>query len=112
VKLEQFYALCVREWGKAKRGDVVSLSLTEAGHEELSRDVIMTGVHWGHEVLLEKEDLPRISAGGPVGAVVNPVTRSVVKIRTKKTGSRETARVRVAGGTCRQTWWAAEGATA
>ena len=107
MKLAEFNALCDREWAKPKRGDVVSLCLTEASHEELHSDVILTGVHFGHEVLLEKEDLPRITAGYPIGAVVNPITRSVVKIRTKASGSRETARVRVMGGTYRQTWWPA-----
>ena len=107
MKLADFNALCVREWEKPQRGDVASLCLTEVGHEELSRDMIMTGVDFGHELRLEKEDLPRISAGGPIGAVVNPITRTVVKIRTKMDGSRETARVRVMGGTYRQTWWPA-----
>ena len=39
-----------------------------------------------------------------VREIVNPITRTPVKIRVKKDGVRETARVRVPGG-YRQTWW-------
>ena len=49
MKLADFNALCVREWDKPQRGDVASLCLTEAGHVELSRDMIMTGVLIGDQ---------------------------------------------------------------
>jgi hypothetical protein len=94
VKLAEFNALCDREWEKQDRGgrgDVVSLTLTETSAEELRRGMLMAGFQGIHI-------LP-----GPDEAI-NPITRTVVKIRTRKDGARETARVRVPAG-YRQTWW-------
>ena len=110
MKLAEFNALCEREWNKPRRGDVESLRLTGPGAAELSRDVLM-----GYpplEILLniKKSELPAIRAGAGIDRVVNPITRTVVKIRTKKDGAREMARVRVMGGTYRSTWWAVTGA--
>ena len=102
MKLAEFNALCDREWAKPKRGDVVSLLLTGPSAAELCVD-LLTGVP-GYGFLVDDPD----AAAGPVGAlvseIVNPVTRTPVKIRVKKDGTRETARVRVPGG-YRQTWW-------
>lgn len=107
MKLAEFNALCEREWNKPRRGDIESLRLTGPGAAELSRDVLM-----GYpplEILLniKKSDLPAIRAGAAVSNVVNPITRTVVKIKTREGGERETARVRVMGGTYRSTWWPA-----
>ena len=107
MKLAEFNALCDREWAKPKRGDVVSLVLTEAGHEELSRDLLLHPQHFGHILYIDAEDIASIRAGGPMRQIVNPITRSVVNIRTKPDGKQESARVRVMGGTCRRTWWPA-----
>ena len=105
VRLAEFYALCDREWAKPKRGDVVSLRLTEAGRRELVNDVLVNGTDDSFELRIKKSELPAIRAGADINQVVNPITRTVVKIRTRKNGVRETARVRVMGGTYRQTWW-------
>jgi hypothetical protein len=105
VKLAEFNALCDREWAKPKRGDVVSLLLTGPSAAELCADVL-SGVP-GFGFLPDDPD----AAVGPVGAIVremiNPITRTAVKVRVKKGGVRETARVSVMGGTFRQTWWPA-----
>ena len=107
MKLDQFNALCVREWEKPKRGDIESVCLTGAGAAELCRDVLMDRTYDSCMLLIEESELPAIRAGACISRVVNPVTRTVVKIRTKPGGQRETARVRVMGGTYRQTWWPA-----
>ena len=112
MKLAEFHALCDREWAKPKRGDIESLCLTETGARELVNDVLMGGAWDSCLVFIEESELPAISAGAGISEVVNPITRTVVKIRTKKDGIRETARVRVMGGTYRQTWWRAAGALA
>ena len=74
---------------------------------ELCRDVLMDRAYDSCMLLIEESELPAIRAGACISRVVNPVTRTVVKIRTKPGGKRETARVRVMGGTYRQTWWPA-----
>jgi hypothetical protein len=94
VKLSQFNDLCVREWAKPRRGDVVSLHLTEASAAELRDDALLNGAQ-------------NTCVVPPIDAVVNPVTRTVATIRIKKTGVRDTVRVMVMGGTYRQTWWPA-----
>jgi hypothetical protein len=109
VKLAEFNALCDREWAKKDRGghgDVVLLTLTEASAEELGRDLLMNPQHFGHVLHLTTDDVASIRAGDAFRQAVNPITRTVVKIRTKKDGTRETARIRVPGG-YRQTWWPA-----
>jgi hypothetical protein len=111
VRLAEFYALCDREWSKPLRGDIESLRLTEAGRRELVNDVIVNGAQDNLVLHIERSELPAIRAGAGISQVVNPITRTVVKIRTKKTGSRETARVRIMGGTYRQTWWPASACT-
>jgi hypothetical protein len=68
VKLDQFKALCNREWTQNARGDVKALSLTDASYAELSADVIMS-----HDPVFAPPTL------GPL-ELVNPVTRSVVKV--------------------------------
>ena len=106
MKLAEFNALCDREWEKKDRGgrgDVVLLYLTEASRDELAADVIMNPQQVGHILHIKADkasDLP------PIAEVVNPVTRSVVKIRTKPAGKQETARVRTPFG-YRQTRWPA-----
>lgn len=109
MKLAEFNALCDREWAKQDRGgrgDVVLLTLTEASAEELSRDLLLDPRHFGHTMYLTTDDVASIRAGDMFRQAVNPITRTVVKIRTKADGKRETARVRVPGG-YRQTWWPA-----
>lgn len=105
MKLAEFNALCDREWAKPKRGDVESLRLTEAGRRELVNDVLVNGVQDNLVLHIERSEIAAIRAGAGISQVVNPITRTEVKIRTRKTGVRETARVRVVGGTYRQTWW-------
>ena len=107
MKLAEFNALCDREWAKPQRGDVESLHLTEAGRRELVTDMLMDGALGSCMLLVEESELPAIRAGAGINTVVNRITRTDVEIRTKKSAVRETARVRVMGGTYRQTWWAA-----
>lgn len=110
MKLAEFNALCDREWAKTDRGgrgDVVSLLLTEASHEELSRDKLMHGFQHEHTLYVDADEEEAFRNGKILlSHVVNPVTRTPVKIRTRPGGKRETARVRVPGG-YRQTWWPA-----
>jgi hypothetical protein len=107
MKLAEFYALCDREWAKPKRGDVVSLLLTGPSAAELALDSLMNSTRDGFELNIQESELPAIRSGAGINRVVNPITRTVVEIRVKKDGVRETARVRVMGGTYRQTWWPA-----
>jgi hypothetical protein len=107
VKLAEFNDLCDREWAKPKRGDVVSLLLTGPSAAELARDALVNGTPDLSLLRIQKSELPAIRTGAGISRVVNPVTRTVVEIKTKEGGTRETARVRVMGGTYRQTWWRA-----
>jgi hypothetical protein len=59
VTLDQFSALCDREWANG-RGDVVGLRLTDGSYGELAREVLAGSL--------------------PLDAIVNPVTRSAVKV--------------------------------
>jgi hypothetical protein len=110
VKLAEFNALCEREWEKRDRGgrgDVVRLTLTEAGYEELSADILADQSRLPFDLPPEPCAChPHILMVHPI-ALVNPITRTQVGIRVKKSVGRETARVRVMGGTCRETWWPA-----
>jgi len=106
MKLAQFNALCEREWEKQARGgrgDVVALTLTEASADELKLDMLLSPQPFGHIREFVTEDDLRDS----ISCVINPITRTPVKVRTKPDGERETARVLVMGGTYRQTWWPA-----
>jgi hypothetical protein len=111
VKLRQFNDLCDREWAKPKRGDVVSMRLTAASHHELVGDMAMnpdrviTPLLWD----IDKADLPAIREGRAAMPVVNPITRTQVRITIRAGGKRDTARVCIMGGTYRQTWWPACG---
>ena len=112
MKLAEFNALCDREWSKRDRGgrgDVVLLTLTGPGAAELTADVL--GDHSAAFIPLPPhiapEEAAEFRAGASLGELLNPITRTVVKIKTKEGGTRETARVRVMGGTYRSTWWAA-----
>ena len=103
MKLDQFHALCDREWAttdRGGRGDVVMLTLTEASAEELKIDALINPQQFGHILHISEDDLRRA-----ISCVVNPITRTPVKVRTRN-GKRETARVRVPSG-YRQTWWPA-----
>jgi hypothetical protein len=106
VKLAEFKDLCDREWAKTDRGgrgDVVALVLTEASRSELADDVIVNPQQFGHILHIKADDASDLP---PISQVVNPITRSVVTIRTRADGKRETARVRTPFG-YRQTWWPA-----
>jgi hypothetical protein len=63
VKLAEFDALCVREWDEA-RGDVTGLNLTDDSRQELVSDLLATGAH----------------DSAAMSAILNPVTRTAVKI--------------------------------
>lgn len=109
MKLAEFNALCDREWAKRDRGgrgDVVSLCLTGPSAAELSADLLMNPQHFGHFLYVDADEVGDLRAGAFLTKAVNPITRSVVTIRTRPGGRRETARVRVPGG-YRQTWWPA-----
>ena len=106
MKLAEFNALCDREWknqNRGGRGDVVLITLTEASRDELADDMIVNPQQFGHILYIKADEAGNLR---PITEVVNPITRSVVKIRTKPDGKHETARVRVPGG-YRQTWWPA-----
>lgn len=112
MKLAQFNALCDREWEKQDRGgrgDVVSLSLTGPSLAELTTDVLTSRDAEKSLVSLQASGILDVVCGASLSQLHNPVTRSVVKIRVKQGGTRESARVAVMGGTCRMTWWPAGG---
>lgn len=74
MKLDQFKALCGREWAQEARGDVKVLNLTDGSYAELGADVIMS-----HDsVCAPPSDEPL--------ELVNPVTRSVVKVTSGADG--------------------------
>jgi hypothetical protein len=68
MKMDQFSALCGREWALKARGDVKSLSVTDGSYAEFQVDAAI-----GYDPAF----LP--PAPGPF-TLINPVTRSVVKI--------------------------------
>jgi hypothetical protein len=68
MKMDQFGALCDREWALNARGDVKALSLTDGSYGELQA---------GAAVGYDPAFLP--PSPGPF-ELINPVTRSVVKI--------------------------------
>lgn len=105
MKLAEFNDLCQREWDKPRRGDVVSVSLTGPSAAELASDVLTQPQPASCLLLLREEEAAAMTAGAAVTEIPNPVTRTTVKIRVKAGGRRETARVRVMGGTYRETWW-------
>lgn len=93
MKLDQFHALCDREWAKQPRGDVKALSLTDASYEELHADFVCSeSSPASPDQIREMQDALSDLAGDPAwhGKVmvlppgplelVNPVTRSVVKV--------------------------------
>jgi len=81
VKLDQFKALCDREWRQeGARGDITALNLTNDSHRELSTDVLVEGYSPGHLLFIDSEDLPAIRAGASITTIVNPITCSVIKI--------------------------------
>ena len=67
MKLGEFKALCTREWAQQSRGDVQALNLTAGSLDELKTDVIVSRDHVCAPQLDPFE-------------LVNPVTRSVVKV--------------------------------
>lgn len=103
MKLAQFRELCDREWDKPRRGDVVSLLLTEASRQELTTEVLADAPEMCSLWLTEAE-LAAVRRG-ELPAIPNPVTRTAVRIRTGKSAVRDSARVRLSGGTYRNTWW-------
>ena len=80
MKLDQFKALCDREWAQEFRGDVQGLSLTAGSHRELATDVLVEGYSPGHLLYIDPAELSAIRAGASISTIVNPITRSVVKI--------------------------------
>ncbi len=80
MKLDEFKALCDREWAQEFRGDITVLNLTDESHRELSTDVLVEGYSPGHLLFVDKDELPAIRAGAPISTIVNPITRSVIKI--------------------------------
>ena len=80
MKLDEFKALCDREWSRESRGDVQALNLTADSHRELCTDVLVKGYERGPLLHIDREELPVVRAGASISTIVNPVTRSVVKI--------------------------------
>ncbi len=81
MKLDQFKALCDREWNQeGARGDIMVLNLTSESHRELSTDVLVKRYSPGHLIYVDREELPAIRAGASISTIVNPITRSVIKI--------------------------------
>ena len=68
MKLDQFRALCDREWKQQPRGDVVGLRLTGDSYDELYLDILTDG------------DPAWASAVEAAIELVNPVTRSAVAV--------------------------------
>ena len=81
MKLDQFKALCDREWNQeGARGDITVLNLTSESQRELSTDVLVNGYSPGHLLFIDSADVPAIRAGASISTIVNPITRSVIKI--------------------------------
>jgi hypothetical protein len=88
VKIAEFNALCDREWANG-RGDVTGLHLTDESFAELSL-----------EALREAESAPldvMLGAKPAASAVVNPVTRTVVKVQCGSVEDRAEVRRYYAG---------------
>jgi hypothetical protein len=84
VKLAEFKDLCDREWGEA-RGDVQSLHLTNSSLLEFTTDVLLAGAEdesflFPLVPLFDSEDVADIRVGAVTSKILNPITRSVVKV--------------------------------
>lgn len=84
MRLAEFNDLCQREWllRPQQYGDVIELHLTDSSWLELARDVSLANdpVQQPLIIKISPGDLPAIR-GGAVTSVVNPVTRSTVRIK-------------------------------
>jgi hypothetical protein len=89
MTLDDFYALCDRAWSDAEsRGDVIELRLVPASRSELCVEVLTTGPSLASmRNLINDDALDGIAASSLVTDVVNPVTRSAVKITGSSDGT-------------------------
>lgn len=78
MKLAEFHDLCEREW-ESRRGDILDLHLTNESREELTVDVLLNGAQSQMILYITKEDIETIR-GGAITCVVNPITRTAVKL--------------------------------
>ncbi len=78
MKLADFHDLCQREW-EQHRGDILELRLTDESREELTVDVLLDGAQSQMILYITKEDIETIR-GGAISCVVNPITRTAVKL--------------------------------
>ena len=84
MKLGEYKDLCDREWSEA-RGDVQALHLTNGSLLELSCEILLAGAEdepWLFPMipLITSEDVADIRAGAVCREILNPITRSVVRI--------------------------------
>jgi hypothetical protein len=77
MRLDQFRALCQREWAQEPRGDVVALRLTSDSYTELAGDMAAAVMR------------PQFAVKADFAAGItlqNPVTRSLVKLTGDSVG--------------------------
>lgn len=80
MKLRAFYDLCRSEWNE-NRGDVRSLWLLESSYRELRDDALGQGAKGEMDIYLSEEDArEEVRAGFSVEVLINPCTRTVVKM--------------------------------
>lgn len=77
MKYRDFQELCKHEW-ETRRGDVGTLWLTEKSYRELQGDALRAGQ--GDEMRL-KVDNPSVQGNFSFKTLVNPMTRTIVKLR-------------------------------
>lgn len=82
MNLDQFNALCEHEWGHGGAfNDVVALHLTDESLADLSGDIANNGSPFDYALGNPFGDEPKpVAVGFRASEVVNPVTRTVVKV--------------------------------
>jgi hypothetical protein len=77
LRLADFNALCQDTWERGG-GDILRLHLTPESQLELTQDVLLSDTPL--VVRIDEKDVGKIRAGACISNVVNPITRTTVKI--------------------------------
>lgn len=85
MKLEQFNKLCDMQWSQEIHGDVIKLELTNAGLVELTEDCLASGASF-----TELDEIQQVAVGASVAELINPVTRTSVKVVGDRTRTKIT----------------------
>ena len=80
MRLKQFQDLCRDEWNNRK-GDVRQIWLVEDSYRELNEDALRYKQTEALDIYLDEDAAEQKVVGAQVRVLVNPYTRTVVKMR-------------------------------